>query len=201
MYLEDARMWLTRHVQDERRFLALSAVGLLAGTVVAVFAGLFVLGWSAGMLGLIIIGVAYLTVGGFRSEEPVINAQTIRPRLTGVPRSQMGLAWWGPEQIRREMAWVIGMLTAPVHLPVMAWKMMKQRKRLLEVEDSPAAQILALIVERDGAWTFDELCERLGEEQTNLGLGALVDVEPVIWLQEPDRVALTDKAKDAIHAE
>lgn len=200
IYLEDARMWLTRHVREERQSLAMVAAGLVLVAAVAVLVGFWLLGPLIGLAGLVVITIAWLAGSRFTPERPVIRAETARPRLTGVPRMQNAVLY-GPEFIENYIRVILACLLAPIHLPVEAFKMMKRRRRLLELEDSPAAEILAMIAERNGAWTFDELYERMGEERATLGLGALVDVEAVIWLQEPDRVALTDKAKDAIRAE
>ncbi|MEE9312351.1 MAG: hypothetical protein V3V10_08065, partial [Planctomycetota bacterium] len=110
----------------------------------------------------------------------------------------MGLAWWGPEQIRREMAFVIAMLSAPISLPTEAWKMHKRRNRLAELDTTPAAMVLALITERDAAYLVEELNEAMGEEQATQALGDLTDINPVVWLTDPDRVSVTDTVQNKI---
>ncbi|MBZ0136273.1 MAG: hypothetical protein K8I27_07870 [Planctomycetes bacterium] len=198
LYLEESRMWLANHVHERRREMLLVSVGLLVAAGLATAAGMFVLGWYGGFGGLLILLVGYWACGGFLAEEPLINAQTIRPRLNDVPRSQARLAWWGPEQTRREMAFILAALTAPIHLPVEVWRTMRRSRRLAELEEEPVSLVLAAITERNGAWTFDELFERFGDETTSTALVAMHDLEPVIWLNEPERVTLTDAARQAI---
>jgi hypothetical protein len=200
LYHDEALMWLANHVHERRRELLLISIGLLVVTAMAVGAGMYVLGWTFGPLGLLLILVAYAVCGGFRAEEPLINAQTIRPRLNDVPRSQAGLAWWGPEQIRREMAFAMGALTAPVHLPVEAWRAMKRRRKLSRLNEDAVGSILAAITERNGAYTFDELFERFGDDTTSAALTDLRDLEPVVWLADPDRVSLSSAAIEAIRS-
>ena len=198
IYYQHARMWLANHIHEQRKEQLLLVAAYLLCAAVLTCLGLYVLGWYAGLGGLLILLVGYLACGGFRSEEPVINAQTIRPRLNGVPRSQMRLAWWGPEQTRRELSFVIGMLTAPIHLPVEAWRTWKIRKQLAHIDEDDTAIVLAAIAEQNGAVLVDDLEQMFGAEKTAEVLGALQILSPAIWLHAPARVSLTDEARAAI---
>lgn len=71
LYHDEALMWLANHVHERRRELLLSSIGLLVLTVMAVGAGMYVLGWTFGFFGLLLILVAYAVCGGFRAEEPL----------------------------------------------------------------------------------------------------------------------------------
>lgn len=193
-------MWLTDHVHNTRRDLLLIAIGLLIGCAAITSSGLFVLSWYGCALALILMLVAYVICGGFRAEEPVINAQTICPRQNDVARSQLRLSWLGPEQIRREIAYVIAALTAPIHLLVEAWRLLQKRTRLCDIYEEEVARVLAAIVERDGAIDVNELFQRFGDGPASDALLQMHDLSPVIWLHDPERVSLTTEARESIRA-
>lgn len=68
------------------------------------------------------------------------------------------------------------------------------------INEEAVASILAAISERNGAWTFDELFERFGDDTTSGALTDLRDLEPVVWLADPDRVSLTSAAIESIRS-
>lgn len=200
IYIDDARMWLADYVdktrQENKVFIAINLCVAIASLLVAY--------WFMGFFGtlsfVVILVVAYLVMGGFKITRPAINAQSIQPRLLGVSRYQR-LAWWGPEQIRRELEVLVGLLMAPVHLTTEAVRLHRTRKALLDMDEESVAHVLALICERDGAWRVDELVERLGAPSVDSALAGLLDIEPVIWLADPNRISLAPSAIRAIRGE
>ncbi|MDC1142791.1 hypothetical protein OAU50_06840 [Planctomycetota bacterium] len=201
LYFNNALLWLNHRIDDDRQFLKLSAIGLVV--IALVITG--ILFEFIGIGGLIVCLVAGTILqfffGGIRAEEPVISAETNRPRLLGVPRTTIGSMNYRhdyPEHIQKYIAVVLALVTAPVALSVLAWKMKKKRDRLAEMDTDGVASILALIAERDAAYLMDELTEELGSESATLALGDLVDLDSAVWLHEPDRVTLTQPAIDKI---
>jgi len=197
IYLPDAELWLANHNYQARRELLLTAVGYVVGGLAIAFAAFWFLNWLYALGGLILIGVAYLACGGFRTEPSVISAETSRPRLLGVPR-MANLSWWGPELIQREMQWILAGLMAPISLPREAWRLLQARRRLATMNEPLVAQVLARIAQRRGGVELVELCDELGLDEPVRVLDQLVDVRGVVFLQDPDRVTLTEPVMNEI---
>lgn len=197
IHQSDAELWLADHNHKARRELMFVAIGYLVGGLTIAAAAFWFLNWLYAISGLILIGVAYLACGGFRTEPPLISAETSRPRLLGVPR-MANLSWWGPELIQREMQWILTALMAPISLPREAWRLMQTRNRLAVMDEPLVASVLARIVERRGGVLLVDLCQELGLDEPVRLLDQLADVRGVVFLQNPDRVTLTEPVMNEI---
>ena len=198
IWLDNARMWLTNEAHERRRNDLLLAVAYLLVAIGSVVLGLWLLGTpiTAGLL--VIMGVLYLVYGRFRTEAPVISAETSRPRTLGVIRNA-SLTRNAYKQVWFDWSYILGFLMAPIHLVVEAGRLMRRRAALVNIETDAIATVFAMLAERRCAIALEELSDHLPDAEA--AITQLHDLRGVVILRNPDRISLTDPVVDEIRTE
>jgi hypothetical protein len=194
-----ARRWLAEHNQAMRRELLLLSLGYLAVAAIAAYIGwhlistilVLLVGATGSILGLVVVAVVAiaLAIAGFRvREEPLVSGAT----NVGRAGTKRGMSMSLFEILSEVLRIALLLLLAPVKAPFEIRRNILARSRLVQMDFEPVAAVLAEVVERRAGVPIDELTLKLGLADPLATREDLADIRGVVFLDEPDRVTLTE---------
>lgn len=196
-----ARRWLGTHIEDSRREALLFAVGYAVVAFIAAVLAFWLfsafLGVVFGLIGLSIFAVACVLLNIRLGEDPLISGSTSVAR-GGFTRGGMNMSLF--DVLVAVFRIVIALLMAPLTAPREILQNLQRRTRLAGMDAEPVAAVLAELVERRAGVPIDELTLKLGLEDPLATREQLADVRGVVFLDEPDRVTLTETVQHEILA-
>jgi hypothetical protein len=196
-----ARRWLGTHIEDSRRESLLFAAGYAGVALIAAVLAFWLLsaflGVVFGLIGLSIFAIACVVLNIRLGEDPLISGSTSVAR-GGFSRGGMNMSLF--DVLVAVFRIVIALLMAPLTAPREISQNLQKRARVAGMDTEAVAAVLAELVERRAGIPMDELTLKLGLADPLATRDQLADVRGVVFLDEPDRVTLTETVQHEILA-
>lgn len=203
IYIDDARRWVRDYVQENKRVEIIAAVLFVVGTLVIVIP---ILAWL-----IIAAQYSWLSLGfivAYTGVQIAFGKYTFgkvgyqeRPTVETVFDKDRHGGHWTNVNSGDENVNGFGVLMLPITTPIAAMKCLHRYRELKAVDVDVTAKVLAVIAQRQKSVEVEELVLEYGIEEMDLAVDGLLDIEPVIWLAEPNRISLAPSAIRAIRGE